>query len=62
MCTLTHRAWHSTGSHAGVTAAAKAGYAVLARGGSAIDAVEAAVRFMEDDPHFNAGKGSVSAQ
>ena len=29
------------------------------RGGSALDAVEAAVRVLEDDPHFNAGRGSV---
>jgi beta-aspartyl-peptidase (threonine type) len=36
-----------------------AGSAVLARGGSAVDAVEAAVRVLEDDPHFNAGRGSV---
>lgn len=36
-----------------------AGSAVLARGGSALDAVEAAVRVLEDDPHFNAGRGSV---
>lgn len=36
-----------------------AGSAVLDRGGSAMDAVEAAVRVMEDDPHFNAGRGAV---
>ena len=35
------------------------GSAILARGGSALDAVEAAVRVLEDDPHFNAGRGSV---
>jgi beta-aspartyl-peptidase (threonine type) len=35
------------------------GSAVLAGGGSALDAVEAAVRVLEDDPHFNAGHGSV---
>ena len=33
--------------------------AILAGGGSALDAVEAAVRVLEDDPHFNAGRGSV---
>ncbi|MGA0607259.1 isoaspartyl peptidase/L-asparaginase family protein [Phenylobacterium sp. VNQ135] len=32
--------------------------AVLSSGGSALDAVEAAVRAMEDDPTFNAGRGS----
>jgi beta-aspartyl-peptidase (threonine type) len=32
---------------------------VLAEGGSALDAVEAAVVLLEDDPHFNAGRGAV---
>jgi beta-aspartyl-peptidase (threonine type) len=36
-----------------------AGNAVLARGGSALDAVAAAVVVMEESPHFNAGKGAV---
>ncbi|HYI64990.1 MAG TPA: isoaspartyl peptidase/L-asparaginase [Allosphingosinicella sp.] len=36
-----------------------AGANVLGTGGSALDAVEAAVRVLEDDPHFNAGRGSV---
>ncbi len=36
-----------------------AGYAVLARGGPALDAVEAAIVIMEDSPLFNAGKGAV---
>jgi beta-aspartyl-peptidase (threonine type) len=36
-----------------------AGYEILKRGGSSLDATEAAVRVLEDDPHFNAGKGSV---
>ena len=44
---------------AGLEAALKAGAAVLASGGSALDAVEAAVRLLEDDPHFNAGRGAV---
>ena len=35
------------------------GAAVLDAGGSALDAVEASVRALEDDPHFNAGRGSV---
>ena len=43
---------------AGVRAAAAAGHAILARGGSALDAVVAAVRVLEDDPEFNAGTGS----
>jgi len=37
----------------------EAGASVLARGGGALDAVEAAVRLLEDDAHFNAGRGSV---
>lgn len=36
-----------------------AGSAILAGGGSALDAVEASVKALEDDPHFNAGRGSV---
>lgn len=36
-----------------------AGYDVLKKGGSSLDAVEAAVRSMEDCPLFNAGKGAV---
>jgi beta-aspartyl-peptidase (threonine type) len=43
---------------AGVRAAADAGDAILASGGSALDAVVAAVRLLEDDPEFNAGRGS----
>jgi beta-aspartyl-peptidase (threonine type) len=34
------------------------GYSVLLRGNSAVDAVEAAVRVMEEDPTFDAGRGS----
>ncbi len=37
----------------------EAGSKVLADGGSALDAVEASVRVLEDDPNFNAGRGSV---
>ena len=43
---------------AGCVAAAEAGWRALA-GGSALDAVEAAVRALEDDPEFNAGHGAV---
>ena len=43
---------------AGVRNALEAGYAILARGGSALDAVEAAVTVLEDDPTFDAGRGS----
>ncbi|XP_063049402.1 isoaspartyl peptidase/L-asparaginase-like [Engraulis encrasicolus] len=43
----------------GVKAAARAGYAVLEKGASALDAVEAAVRSLEDNPAFDAGHGSV---
>ena len=44
---------------AALDAALEAGSAILAAGGTALDAVEAAVRLLEDDPHFNAGHGSV---
>ena len=39
--------------------ALEAGHAVLRDGGSALDAVSAAVVVMEDSPHFNAGRGAV---
>jgi beta-aspartyl-peptidase (threonine type) len=39
--------------------AVDAGYAVLDKGGSSLDATVAAVRILEDSPLFNAGKGSV---
>jgi len=45
-----------------LTEARDAGYAVLERGGSALDAVIAAVIIMEDSPLFNAGKGAVMNQ
>ncbi len=42
----------------GCRRAALVGWEILKRGGSALDAVEAAVRVMEEDPIFNAGRGS----
>ncbi|HUP64016.1 MAG TPA: isoaspartyl peptidase/L-asparaginase [Thermoanaerobaculia bacterium] len=39
--------------------ALRAGHAILARGGSSLDAVEATIHIMEDSPLFNAGKGAV---
>jgi beta-aspartyl-peptidase (threonine type) len=39
--------------------AAEAGAAVLRIGGAALDAVEAAIHVLEDDPLFNAGRGAV---
>ena len=43
----------------GIEKALLAGEQILARGGSSLDAVEEAVKKMEDHPLFNAGKGSV---
>ncbi len=43
----------------GCRTAAEAGWRILAAGGSALDAVEAAVMTLEDDPGFNAGTGAV---
>ena len=43
---------------AGVRRALEAGFAILSRAGSALDAVEAAVTVLEDDPTFDAGRGS----
>jgi len=42
-----------------LTEALMAGYGVLKKGGPGLDAVEAAIRIMEDSPLFNAGKGAV---
>lgn len=44
---------------AGLQAALDAGYAILEKGGSSLDAVAAAIVSLEDNPLFNAGKGSV---
>jgi beta-aspartyl-peptidase (threonine type) len=35
------------------------GLKILASGGTAMDAVEQVVRYLEDDPHYNAGRGAV---
>jgi len=43
----------------GMREAVAAGWRALAGGGSALDAVEASVRSLEDHPRFNAGRGSV---
>lgn len=47
-----------TGFEAGLAAAYRAGEAVLASGGSALDAVCRAVQELEDCPLFNAGRGA----
>jgi beta-aspartyl-peptidase (threonine type) len=49
---------HEQRARQGLHNALGAGSAILGEGGSAIDAVEAAVRVLEDDPCFNAGRGS----
>jgi beta-aspartyl-peptidase (threonine type) len=45
--------------HEGLKEALEAGQKILAAGGSSLDAVEAAIRVMEDNPAFNAGRGAV---
>jgi beta-aspartyl-peptidase (threonine type) len=42
----------------GISKAIEAGYRILKENGSAVDAVEAAVKSFEDNPLFNAGRGS----
>jgi beta-aspartyl-peptidase (threonine type) len=44
---------------AALDAALATGSEILMAGGSALDAVEATARMLEDDPHFNAGRGAV---
>jgi len=46
----------------GCELSAQRGHEILSRGGSAVDAVEEAVVVMEDDPIFDAGRGSVLNQ
>ena len=43
----------------GLKNAVERGTAILDKGGSALDAVEAVLHALEDDPHFNAGRGAV---
>jgi len=50
---------HEQRAREGLRAALEAGASILEGGGSALDAVEASVRILEDDPCFNAGRGSV---
>ena len=45
-------------SRIGCLTAARCGLATLRAGGNAVDAVEAAIRVLEDDPVFDAGRGS----
>lgn len=45
--------------HAVLSASLNAGYEILAKGGSSLDAVEQAIHVLEDSPLFNAGKGAV---
>jgi beta-aspartyl-peptidase (threonine type) len=47
------------GYRTGLGAALAAGQAILEAGGTALDAVEAAVVTLENDPQFNAGRGAV---
>src|ERR1041384_4365696 len=45
--------------HEGPSEALDSGYAVLSKGGSAMDAVVSAICTLENNPLFNAGKGAV---
>jgi beta-aspartyl-peptidase (threonine type) len=49
---------HEERAREGLREALGAGAKILAQGGAALDAVEASVRLLEDDPYFNAGRGS----
>lgn len=44
---------------AAMTKVTQAGGEVLEKGGSALDAIEAAIHLLEDDPLFNSGRGAV---
>jgi beta-aspartyl-peptidase (threonine type) len=49
---------HIPENEAGLSEALEAAYKVLKKGGSALNAVETAVKILEDNPFFNAGRGS----
>ena len=49
---------HIPETEEGLAQATRIGYKILSRGGSALDAVEQAVTYLEDNPLFNAGRGS----
>jgi beta-aspartyl-peptidase (threonine type) len=53
---MTEAEWAE--AKADLAASLKAGWDILGKGGSAVDAVEAAVLVMEDSAHFNAGHGA----
>lgn len=48
----------ATAYHASLSRALDAGAGVLSKGGRSIDAVETAIKVLEDDPLFNAGRGA----
>ena len=52
----TEAEWAESRAH--MASALRAGWRILRAGGSALDAVQAAVVVMEDSPHFNAGYGA----
>ncbi len=53
---LSEAEWTEARAH--LARSLTAGWGILAKGGSSVDAVEAAVIVMEDSPHFNAGYGA----
>jgi beta-aspartyl-peptidase (threonine type) len=53
---MTDAEWAEAKAH--LAKSLRAGWAILTKGGSAVDAVEAAVLVMEDSAHFNAGHGA----
>src|SRR3954452_2020306 len=53
---------HEASARAGLEAALEAGSAILANGGSAADAVEAAARLLEENPCFHARRGRLLTQ
>ncbi len=53
---MTQAEWAEAKAH--LAQSLRAGWAILAQGGDAVDAVAAAVVVMEDSPHFNAGYGA----
>lgn len=53
---MSEAEWAESRAH--VADALRAGWAILSKGGAALDAVQATVVVLEDSPHFNAGFGA----
>lgn len=54
--------WYEKEEKAALIAAVELGYTKLSEDSTAIEAVEAAIKILEDSPYFNAGKGAAKGE